>query len=148
AHNRLSIIDLATGHQPMVDDDGNVIVFNGEIYNYLELRARLKAEGSSFRTSSDTEVILKAYSRWGMQKTLRELNGMFAFALYDGKENRLLLARDRFGEKPLYYRVTPERTYFASELGALEEFAECRSSIRDTAVVEYFTFGHIAGPHA
>ena len=107
AHRRLAIIDLSPGgHQPMHDEANHLsIVFNGEIYNYVDLRDILKAKGHKFQTQSDTEVVLAAYSEWGLE-CLSQLNGMFAIALYDEKKRRLFLARDRAGEKPLFYSVT------------------------------------------
>src|SRR6185369_442772 len=119
AHRRLAIIDLATGHQPMWNEDGQVgVVFNGEIYNHAELRRELTALGHRFATShSDTEVLVHGYEQWG-EAVLQRLNGMFAFALYDRPRKRLFLARDRFGEKPLYYTSTPGAFVFASELTA------------------------------
>ena len=120
AHRRLAIIDLSPGgHQPMADVTGGlVIVFNGEIYNYRELRDELLAKGHTFRTQSDTEVILESYRAWGAD-CLAHLNGMFAFALYDTTARRLFLARDRAGEKPLFYHYANGRFAFASELKAL-----------------------------
>ena len=119
AHRRLSIIDLTTGQQPMSDGSGNWITYNGEIYNYLELRAELGAE--HFVTTSDTEVILRAYRRWG-EGCLTHLRGMFAFALWDEGRQTLFCARDRFGIKPLYYTVVDGVLYLASEVKALLPF--------------------------
>jgi asparagine synthase (glutamine-hydrolysing) len=119
AHRRLSIIDLTTGHQPMSDGAGNWITYNGEVYNYLELRAALGAE--HFVTTSDTEVILRAYRRWG-EDCLSHLRGMFAFALWDEGRQTLFCARDRFGIKPLYYTVVDGVLYLASEVKALLPF--------------------------
>ena len=119
AHRRLSIIDLTTGHQPMTDGSGNWITYNGEVYNYLELRAELGAE--HFVTTSDTEVILRAYRRWG-EDCLTHLRGMFAFALWDEGRQTLFCARDRFGIKPLYYTVVDGVLYLASEVKALLPF--------------------------
>ncbi|MEW6278767.1 MAG: asparagine synthase (glutamine-hydrolyzing) [Candidatus Eremiobacterota bacterium] len=119
AHRRLSIIDLATGDQPMREPNGNVLVHNGEIYNYVELREQLGLE--RFRTTSDTEVILKAYETWGVD-SLKQLRGMFAFAVWDERTQTLLCARDRFGVKPFYYAVVDGRLYFASEAKALLPF--------------------------
>lgn len=146
AHNRLSIIDLATGQQPMRNPaNGNVIVFNGEIYNYIELRNRLKAAGYTFTTTSDTEVLLKCYDHFG-EAMFAHLNGMFAFALYDAVRNEVLIARDRFGEKPLYYFRIEDRIYFASELDGLTEFNECPKSLADRGILEYFAMGYVSGP--
>lgn len=145
-HTRLAIIDVATGQQPMVDEaTGNAIVFNGEIYNYLELRAELRAAGHQFTTESDTEVILKGYAQAGAE-FLTRLNGMFALALHDVARRELLLARDRFGEKPLYYFRTGERVSFASELGALRAFPDCPGRLRPEGVLEYYALGFLTGP--
>ena len=118
-HRRLSIIDLATGQQPMVDAGGNVVTYNGEIYNYIELRAQLLAE--SFRTTSDTEVLLHAYRKWG-EDCVGEFRGMFSFVLWDEPRSALVCARDRFGIKPLYYAVVDGVLYLASEIKALLPF--------------------------
>ena len=121
AHRRLSIIDLDGGAQPMATSDGKLIVtFNGEIYNFAELRERLIALGHEFRTRCDTEVILHAYRQWG-RDCVAELDGMFAFALWDRERRELLLARDRFGKKPLYYFQRGPQLVFASTLTALLE---------------------------
>lgn len=119
-HRRLAVIDpSAAGAQPMTSADGAVALsFNGEIYNYRELRQRLSAENAAFRTDSDTEVLLQAYLQWG-EAALSELNGMFAFCLYDSRCRRMICARDRFGEKPLLFAVTPDYVAFASEYKAL-----------------------------
>jgi asparagine synthase (glutamine-hydrolysing) len=146
AHNRLSIIDLSTGQQPMVDGPtGNVIVFNGEIYNYIELRDELKSLGHSFVTTSDTEILLKSYAQYGTSM-LERLNGMFAFAIYDARNKQLFAARDRFGEKPLYFFTVEERLYFASELTSLMAFQECGSAQSQASLMEYFACGYISGP--
>jgi asparagine synthase (glutamine-hydrolysing) len=120
AHRRLAIIDLSpAGRQPMVDRSGRIaIVFNGEIYNFLELRKELENKGHRFQTQSDTEVLIEAYRAWG-EVCVTRLNGMFSFCLYDSERGVLFLARDRAGEKPLYYFHTPGRFLFASELKAL-----------------------------
>jgi asparagine synthase (glutamine-hydrolysing) len=119
-HRRLSIIDLSSsGHQPMLSDDGNLaIVFNGEIYNFIELREELKAQGIRFVSSSDTEVLLRAYERWGAD-CVRRLNGMWAFVIFDKRLNRLFASRDRFGIKPFHYTFNEQRFAFASEAKAL-----------------------------
>ncbi len=119
AHRRLSIIDLTTGQQPMTDEGGNWITYNGEVYNYVELRAELGAE--RFVTTSDTEVVLRAYRRWG-EDCLGHLRGMFAFAVWDEERQTLFCARDRFGIKPLYYTVVDGVLYLASEVKALLPF--------------------------
>ncbi len=119
AHRRLSVIDLASGDQPMTDAGGNVLVYNGEIYNYVELRQELGPE--PFRTTSDTEVILHAYRRWGTD-CVRHFRGMFAFALWDTERELLFCARDRFGVKPFNYAVANGTLYFASEVKALLPF--------------------------
>ncbi len=136
AHRRLSIIDLDTGGQPMGDDAGNWIAYNGEIYNYLELRAELGPE--NFRTTSDTEVILRAYQRWGTD-CVRYLRGMFAFALWDEARQRLVCARDRFGIKPLNYTVVGQILYFASEVKALLPFMPAIETDFD-ALKDYLAF--------
>src|SRR5689334_15119258 len=119
AHRRLTIIDLDTGDQPMADERGNWITYNGEIYNYVELRRELGED--RFRTRSDTEVILEAYRSWGAG-ALTRLRGMFAFALWDEQAGELFCARDRFGIKPFYYAVVGGTLYFASEIKALLPF--------------------------
>ncbi len=136
AHRRLSIIDLSTGNQPMTDHSGNWITFNGEIYNYLELRAELGAE--HFVTTSDTEVILQAYQRWGAD-CVNHLRGMFAFALWDEQQQRLFCARDRFGIKPFYYTVIGNVFYFASEIKALLPFVDHIETDLD-GLQDYLTF--------
>ena len=120
AHRRLSIIDLDDGQQPMKDDNDNCITFNGEIYNYPELQTQL---GSSFRTKSDTEVILKAYDKW-KQDCLQHFRGMFSFALWDENQKMLFCARDFFGIKPFYYTIVDDKFYFASEIKALLPFVK------------------------
>ena len=120
SQRRLAIIDLSPdGHQPMADSTGMLhITFNGEIYNYLELRNELQAKGHNFHTASDTEVILEAYLEWG-KDCVTHLNGMFAFALYDSQSCQLFIARDRAGEKPLYYWLKQNELWFASELKSI-----------------------------
>src|SRR5882724_11845642 len=116
---RLSIIDLNTGHQPMCNEDRSIwVVFNGEIYNYQDLRKELIAQGHRFETSSDTETLVHLYEQHGVDG-LRRLRGMFAFAIWDGKQRRLLLARDRFGKKPLNYYWDDKQFIFASEIKAI-----------------------------
>jgi asparagine synthase (glutamine-hydrolysing) len=146
-HRRLAIIDPATGQQPMIDGDSqNIIVYNGEVYNYVEIRAELAAAGHRFRTDSDTEVILKAYAQWG-ERCLERFNGMWAFAIWDHSRERLFLARDRLGIKPLHYCVETERIAFASEMKSL--FAAGVPRTPDTSLLDvYLTFGYIPAPHS
>jgi asparagine synthase (glutamine-hydrolysing) len=142
-HRRLSIIDLSpSGRQPMTDEKGNFwIVFNGEIYNYIELREELKSFGFNFRTHSDTEVILKAYEHWG-EGCLNKFNGMFSFALWDVKEKRLFCARDRMGVKPFYYYVDKDRFVFASEIKAFLE-VDIERNANEQIVYDYLSQGLI-----
>jgi asparagine synthase (glutamine-hydrolysing) len=145
-HRRLAIIDLsAAGHQPMSDHRGWLqIIFNGEIYNYLELKKELETLGHRFRTASDTEVILEAYLAWG-EDCLPRLNGMFALALYDAREARVLLARDAAGEKPLFYRHDRGMLAFASELKALLADPACPRELDVEGLEYYLAFGYIPG---
>jgi asparagine synthase (glutamine-hydrolysing) len=147
AHRRLSIIDLSlNGHQPMSNgDDSLVLVFNGEIYNFRELRDELVSGGHRFFSQSDTEVIIRAYEEWGMGAVER-LNGMFAFALYDRRLDRLVLARDRFGEKPLYYTQSATGFLFASELKALIALPGVETRIDESLLQQYLIFGNIPYP--
>ncbi len=144
---RLSIIDLAGGHQPMSSNSGKLtIVFNGEIYNYRELRQDLQGTGYQFRTQSDTESILLAYEEYG-DACVDRLRGMFAFALWNATDQKLLLARDRVGEKPLYYSVTKSGTFvFGSELKCLLQHPDVSREINPLAVDAYLTFGYIPEP--
>jgi asparagine synthase (glutamine-hydrolysing) len=137
---RLSIIDIAGGHQPMRDNENPLtIVFNGEIYNYKELRVELETKGHTFSTHSDTEVILKAYIEYG-EACPTHLDGMFTFAIWDEPQKKLLLARDRFGEKPLYFSETDGLFYFASEIKALIASKKISAVIDKTSVDNYLTF--------
>ena len=146
AHRRLSIIDLSSsGHQPMSDISGSLrLVFNGEIYNYLDLRAELLSKGIIFRTRTDTEVIIAAYQVWGIDCITR-FNGMFAFALYDAKEKIVFIARDRAGEKPLFYRHTKNDFRFSSELKAMLMDPELSRKIDNDALDCYLGFGYVPG---
>jgi asparagine synthase (glutamine-hydrolysing) len=141
-HRRLAIIDLSPdGHQPMAGPDGSTwIIYNGEIYNYLELRAALKAKGHQFKSQSDTEVMLHAYQEYGPD-CVRQFNGMFAFALWDARQQRLFLARDRFGIKPLYFCRTAQQLLFASEIKALLAVMEKRPSPNRQLVYDFLTLG-------
>jgi asparagine synthase (glutamine-hydrolysing) len=144
-HRRLSIIDLGGGHQPMKTADGRfVIVYNGEIYNYLELRTELEARGVSFASHSDTEVILQLHAAYG-DAAVEKLNGIFAYALWDTRERRLLLARDRAGIKPLYYAATPRGVAFGSEIKALFHSDLVTPRLNDRRVAEYLVFRQVAG---
>jgi asparagine synthase (glutamine-hydrolysing) len=145
-HRRLSIIDLSpNGRQPMSDSSGRLqIVFNGEIYNYMELRAELQGRGRVFRTASDTEVILEAYLEWS-DAALSRLNGMFALAIFDQAEERVLVARDRAGEKPLFYRMHAGTLAFASELKSLLSDPSCPRELDAEALEFYLAFGYVPG---
>jgi asparagine synthase (glutamine-hydrolysing) len=146
-HRRLSILDLSpAGHQPMADGEGRfVVTFNGEIYNYLELRAELAAAGAAFHTGTDTEVLLAAFARWG-RAALSRLRGMFAFALWDRVERTLLLARDRVGEKPLYWWRDGERLVFASEMRALMDLLPARPALSEDAVDQFLHWQYVVEP--
>jgi asparagine synthase (glutamine-hydrolysing) len=146
-HRRLSIVDLSGGSQPMSSaDDDLVIVFNGEIYNHLELRAELKAKGYLFLTDhADTEVLLEGYREWG-EGMLDRLNGMFAFAIYDKPRGKLFMARDRFGKKPLYWFQGDGIFAFASELGALLRHPAAPRNESAIALKKYFSYGYIPAP--
>lgn len=146
---RLAIIDLPGGHQPISNEDGSVwVVFNGEIYNFAILREDLEARGHKFRTSSDTEVIVHLYEEFG-DGLLDHLNGMFAFALWDEREERLLIARDRMGEKPLYYAELPDRTFvFASELKAVLQHPAIEGRIDVRALRKYLSYEFVPSPYS
>jgi asparagine synthase (glutamine-hydrolysing) len=143
ASRRLAILDLSpAGHQPMLSRDGSVVlVYNGELYNFRELAVELEAKGHTFSSRADTEVVLRAYEEWG-PSCVERFNGMFAFAVWDERRRELLLARDRFGIKPLYYAEHDGRLLFASEVKALLEAGlPCKTSAQ--ALVEYFTFQNV-----
>ena len=140
SHVRLSIIDVAGGAQPLGNEDGSVlIVYNGEVYNYLELAEELLAAGHRFRTRSDTEVLVHAYEQWGTGM-LSRLNGQFAFAIYDRRAGTLFLARDRFGVRPLYYSVAHGDLFFASEAKALFATGEVDAALDPVGLDQVFTF--------
>ncbi len=144
---RLSIIDLAGGHQPLSNEDGSIwLVFNGEIYNYRDLRRRLEGAGHKFRTESDTECIVHLYEDEGPD-CFTHLNGMFAVAIWDAKLRRLVLGRDRLGKKPLVYRHQPGRLVFASELKSLLEVPGAPREIDPAAVDEYLTYQYVPHPN-
>ena len=143
---RLSIIDLAGGNQPIWNPDHTkVIVYNGEIYNFKVLREELIKAGYSFRTNSDTEVILLGYEEYGVE-ILNKLEGMFAFVIYDLNEKKWILARDRTGEKPLYYHIDPEKAIFASELKSITATGLVKKEIDTTALSQYFQLTYIPAP--
>jgi len=146
-HRRLAIIDLSpAGHQPMTLEDGGVhVVFNGEIYNFQEVKAELEASGVAFRTRSDTEVILRAYRAWGID-SLQKLNGMFAFALWDAGRQALFAARDRLGKKPFFYHHRPGHLAFASELKALLADPKVPRDVDPAAIDAYLTYSCVPAP--
>ena len=146
-HRRLSIIDLEGGVQPMFDETGEIaIVFNGEIYNFQDLRAELQQMGFNFRTNSDTEVIIHGWRAWGPD-CVKRLRGMFAIALYDAGQDLLFLSRDRFGKKPLYYCETPDgRLVFGSELKAILAYPGLALDIDPTAVEDFIALGYVPDP--
>ena len=159
AMTRLSIIDLERGHQPMANDREDCwIVFNGEIYNFLDLRKELQAEGYRFKTHSDTEVVLRAYEEWG-DNCLNRLRGMFALAIYDsrsanngsadcgGKTSRVLLARDRIGKKPLYYYRDENRIIFGSEIKAILAHPSVQGDVHHSILPLYLTYGYVPAPY-
>ncbi|RKN85655.1 asparagine synthase (glutamine-hydrolyzing) [Paenibacillus ginsengarvi] len=153
-HRRLSIIDLSQdGHQPMISQSNRyVIVFNGEIYNYRSLRARLTVENreaeAHLRGHSDTEVMLACIEQWGMERSLEQFVGMFSFAIYDKRERKLYLARDRLGEKPLYYGRAGDVFLFGSELKALRAHPEFRNPIDRNALTLYLRHNYIPAPYS
>lgn len=143
-HRRLAIIDLSPqGHQPMMTRDKRyVISYNGEVYNFRELRTELEALGYPFHSKTDTEVVLNAFAEWGIEAISR-FNGMFAFAIWDTKSQQLTLVRDRYGIKPLYYFLTDERIIFASEVKAILMHPTVKRALEHSALIEYFTFQNI-----
>lgn len=144
---RLSIIDLEGGHQPLSNEDETIwIVFNGEIYNYRELRPDLEARGHRFRTSSDTETIVHLYEEYGVECVVH-LRGMFAFAIWDAPRRRLFLARDRLGQKPLVYREEAGRLLFASELKAILQIPGVPRTLNPHALDEFLTYQYVPHPH-
>jgi asparagine synthase (glutamine-hydrolysing) len=145
-HRRLSIIDVEGGTQPIGNEDGSLqVVFNGEIYNFVELRKELESAGHRFQTRSDTEVIVHAYEQWG-KDCVRRFNGMFAFALWDSRRREVFLARDHLGIKPLYYINLNGRVLFASEIKALLQDPDCPREVDVEALAELFTFRYVPSP--
>lgn len=145
-HRRLSIIDLESGGQPITNEDDSVqVIFNGEIYNFIELREQLTSLGHIFKTRSDTEVIVHAYEQWGIE-CLDRFNGMFAFALVDLRNKRVLLARDHLGIKPLYYTKIGTQILFASEIKAFKAHPRFRRELDLSSLSELFTFRYVPSP--
>lgn len=149
-HRRLSIVDVAHGHQPMSSHDNRyIITFNGEIYNYPEIREKLEAKGVCFRTNSDTEVLVEAWRQWGVA-ALKLLRGMFAFGLYDKVEQSLVIARDPYGKKPLYYaskqRGECRDLYFSSEIRALLAVPQISNELDTASIYEYLMWRYVPGP--
>lgn len=147
-HRRLSIIDLSGGHQPLSNEDGTIwTVFNGEIYNYRELRDDLISRGHRFATSSDTEVIVHLYEELG-HRCVEKMRGMFAFAVWDNRHGRLLLARDRMGQKPLVYHNTGTQLLFASELKALLQAPGVNRQVNPKSIDLFLTYQYVPHPHS
>jgi asparagine synthase (glutamine-hydrolysing) len=146
-HRRLKVIDLAGGAQPMSNPEGTVwVTYNGEIYNHLELRKELESRGHAFRSTCDTEVLVHGYLQWGLAELLDRIDGMFAFAVWDGSARRLMLARDRMGQKPLFYATTNDGGLaFASEVKALLAHPEVRPTIDPEGLAAYLTFEYLPG---
>src|SRR5215467_601554 len=144
---RLSIIDLAGGHQPMSDSEESVwVAFNGEIYNFLELRRELEGHGHVFRTNSGTEVIVHGYKQWG-DEVLNRLNGMFGLAIWDVRQRRLLLARDAMGIKLLYYRIERGSLYFGSEMRPICAAMQDKPEIDPTSLNLFLRYRYTPSPH-
>jgi asparagine synthase (glutamine-hydrolysing) len=142
---RLSIVDVAGGHQPISNEDGTLwIVFNGEIYNHLALREQLIARGHRYRTHSDTETLIHLFEEYGVD-CVQHLRGMFAFAIWNRNSKTLFIARDRLGIKPLYYKLTPERLLFGSEIKAVLAHGGIRPELNRAALPEYLAFGYLSG---
>ncbi|MAV64417.1 MAG: hypothetical protein CMG00_04415, partial [Candidatus Marinimicrobia bacterium] len=146
AHARLSIIDIENGSQPMEFLSRYLITFNGEIYNYVELREELKLKGYKFITCSDTEVLLAAFHEWG-SKCLNKFVGMFAFVIWDKKTQKLFAARDRFGKKPFIYTIENNIFYFASEIKSLTKTPNFAKKISRDSLIQYFIFGYVPSPN-
>jgi asparagine synthase (glutamine-hydrolysing) len=145
---RLSIIDLSTGHQPIANEDETIwIVYNGEVYNFIELRDELRARGHVFRTNTDTEAIVHLYEEFGSD-CVKRLRGMFAFAIYDSRNRSLLLARDRLGKKPLHYALDGEWLVFGSEIKSLLEAVPGLAEVNREGILNYFYFGYIPDPQS
>jgi asparagine synthase (glutamine-hydrolysing) len=145
AMRRLSVIDVQTGHQPISNEDGNLwLVFNGEIYNHLDLRRELEARGHRYKTKSDTETVIHLFEEYG-DACVTHLRGMFAFAIWDRSKRRILLARDRLGIKPLYHSYSEGRLLFGSEIKAILAYPGIKAEFNRKTLAEYLAFGYIAG---
>jgi asparagine synthase (glutamine-hydrolysing) len=146
-HRRLKIIDVSSaGHQPMSNKDETIwITFNGEIYNFLELRAELERSGRTFVSRSDTEVVIQAYEEWG-EKCIERFNGMFAFGLWDARKEKLILVRDRIGVKPLFYYLDEEKLLFASEIKAILQYPQVNSELDHSAIYDYVSLNYVPSP--
>ncbi len=146
-HRRLSIIDLGGGAQPITNEDDTLqLIFNGEIYNYIELREELEKQGHKFKTRSDTEVIVHGYEEWGLDCVTR-FNGIFAFGLWDGRLKRLFLARDHLGVKPLYYAEIGDRFVFASEIKSILKHPDCHAEVDLRALGQLFALRYVPSPN-
>lgn len=147
-HRRLSIIDLSgDGKQPMCNEDKSVwITFNGEIYNHLLLREELISSGHIFKSKSDTEVLIHGYEEWGTENLLKKIKGMYAFAIYDQNNNKLIAARDRFGIKPFYYYQDNEKLIFASEIKAITKNPKFKKEIDNSSIADFFTYSYVPNP--
>ena len=147
-HRRLSIIDLSDdGKQPMCNEDNSVwITFNGEIYNFYILKKELVSKGHIFKSKSDTEVLIHGYEEWGIENLLKKIKGMFAFAIYDQNNNKLIAARDRFGIKPFYYFQDHEKLIFASELKAITKNPNFKKEIDKSSISDFFTYSYVPNP--
>ena len=147
-HRRLSIIDVATGHQPISNEDNSIwITFNGEIYNYAKLRQELIKSGHKFKTNSDTETLIHLYEEFG-EGFIERLRGMFSFALWDSKEDKIILARDRLGQKPLFYSFENGRLIFASEMKAILSTPGFQKSINNEALMLYLSYQYVPAPYS
>src|SRR5882672_6923856 len=143
---RLAIIDLVSGEQPVYNEDKTIaVVLNGELYNYREVRDDLEKRGHTFRSASDTEILPHLYEEYG-QEMVKQINGMFAFALWDAKRRRLFIARDRFGEKPLYWGVFDNTLLFASEPKVLLAHPSIKTSLNLQALRQYLSFDYVPAP--
>jgi len=144
---RLSIIDLEGGWQPVYNEDRSIaICYNGETYNYLELREQLKAKGHRFRTHSDTECLVHGFEEWGIEGLLRRMNGMFAFCLYDSRSREIFMARDRCGQKPLYYHHSDGRLLFGSEVKSILRSTRVSAEANPAAIDPYLTLRNVPEP--